>query len=89
MKKDAIKITKRHFEIEYTDKKDLFDCIVAVFGTDETKNMINFTGMVHNVLKKEEYGLILEDSIVFIHNMGIWFGLGRLEAWNFKKRIWY
>ena len=64
VKKDAIKITKRHFEIEYADKKDLFDCVVTVFGTDETKNMINFTEMVHNVLKKG----------------GVWINLGGLNS---------
>jgi hypothetical protein len=63
VKKDSIKVTKKEFEVEYTNKKDLFDCVVTVFGTDETKNLINFTEVVHNVLKKG----------------GIWINMGGLN----------
>jgi hypothetical protein len=37
--------------------------VVTVFGTDETKNLINFTEVVHNVLKKG----------------GIWINMGGLN----------
>ena len=63
IKKDAIKVTKRDFEKEYKDKKDLFDCVVTIFSTDETKNLIGFTETVNQVLKKG----------------GIWINLGGLN----------
>ena len=64
VKKDNITITKRDFEIEYKDKKELFDCVITVFSTDETRNMINYTETVSNVLKKG----------------GIWINVGGLES---------
>ena len=68
VKKDNIKITKRDFEIEYKNKKELFDCVITVFSTDETYNKINFTEIVNNVLKKG----------------GIWINIGGLESVNFE-----
>ena len=64
IKKDKIKITKRVFEEEYLKKKDLFDCVITIFSTDETSNLINFTEIVNNVLKKG----------------GIWINLGGLSS---------
>ena len=64
VKKDNIKITKREFEIEYKDKKELFDCVITVFSTDETYNLINYIEIVNNVLKKG----------------GIWINIGGLET---------
>ena len=52
VKKDGIKITKRFFEVEYKDKKDMFEAVITVFSTDEAKNIIDFTEKVNNVLKK-------------------------------------
>ena len=37
VKKGNIKITKRDFEIEYENKKDLFDCVITAFSSDEAK----------------------------------------------------
>ena len=62
VKKENIKITKRDFETEYENKKDLFDCVITAFSSDEAKNIINFTEKVNNVLKKG----------------GIWINLGGL-----------
>ena len=62
VKKDNITITKRNFETEYSNIKDKFDCVITIFSTDETYNMINFTENVNNVLKKG----------------GIWINLGGL-----------
>ena len=64
IKKDSIKITKRHFETEYENKKDLFECVITVFSTNEARNLINFTEIVYNVLKKG----------------GIWINLGGLNS---------
>ena len=64
VKKDNLKITKRYFETEYKDKKELFDCVITVFSTDETSNIINFTEKVYNVLKKG----------------GIWINIGGLQT---------
>ena len=50
--KDKLKITKLHFEDEYVNKKDLFDAVISLFSTEEAKNTINFTEIVHNILKK-------------------------------------
>ena len=66
VKKDSIKITKRHFEIEYKDKKDLFDCVITLFSSDENKNLICFTETVNNVLKKG----------------GIWINIGGVSGLN-------
>ena len=64
VKKDKIKITKRFFEIDYHDKKDLFDAVITAFSTDETRNIINFTETVYNVLKKG----------------GVWINIGGLSS---------
>ena len=64
VKKESIKITKRYFEIEYADKNEMFDCVITLFGTGETKNIINYTETVYNVLKKG----------------GIWINLGGLSS---------
>ena len=64
IKKDRIKVTKRAFEEEYLNKKNLFDCVITIFSTDETSNIINFTEIVNNVLKKG----------------GIWINLGGLSS---------
>ena len=64
IKKDKLKITKRDFEVEYYDKKDLFECVITSFSTDETQNIINFTEIVSNVLKKG----------------GIWINLGGIGS---------
>ena len=64
VKKDKIKITKRAFEIEYSNKKELFDCVITIFSTNETKNLINFTETINNVLKKG----------------GIWINFGGLNS---------
>ena len=64
IKKDSIKVTKKVFEEEYLNKKDLFDCVITLFSTDETSNIINFTEMVNSVLKKG----------------GIWINLGGLSS---------
>lgn len=61
VKKDGIKITKQEFEDDYKDVKDKYDCVITVFSTDDFKNLISFTEKVNQVLKREEYGLILED----------------------------
>ena len=50
--KDNLRITKRDFENEYLNKKELFDCVITAFSTDETKNLVNYTEIVSNVLKK-------------------------------------
>ena len=63
VKKENIKITKRHFEDEYADKKDLFNCVITAFSTNEAKSIINFTETVNNVLKKG----------------GIWINIGGLS----------
>ena len=64
IKKDNIKITKREFEVEYKDKKEQFEVVITVFSTDETRNIINFTETVNNVLKKG----------------GIWINIGGLSS---------
>ena len=64
IKKDNIKITKREFEVEYKDKKEQFEVVITVFSTDETRNIINFTETVNNVLKKG----------------GIWINIGGLNS---------
>ena len=63
VKKDGIKITKRFFEVEYNDKKDMFEAVITVFSTDEAKNIIDFTEKVNNVLKKG----------------GVWINIGKLN----------
>ena len=60
--KDKLKITKRYFEVEYKGKKDLFDGVITLFSTEEAINIINFTEIVNNVLKKG----------------GIWINIGSL-----------
>ena len=62
VKSESITITKRHFEEEYVDVKDTFDCVITAFSSEEAKNIINFTEMVNNVLKKG----------------GVWINLGGL-----------
>ena len=64
VKKDSIKITKRDFEEEYSNVKDKYDCVITIFSTDETKNLINFTETVNKVLKKG----------------GIWINFGGLSS---------
>ena len=61
--KDKIKITKKAFEVEYSNKKELFDCAITVFSSNETKNIINFSETVSRILKKG----------------GIWINLGGLN----------
>ena len=63
VKKDSITITKLNFEEEYKNKKDLFNCVITVFSTEEAKNIINFTEIVYNILKKG----------------GIWINIGGLS----------
>ena len=64
LRKDAITITKRGFEVEYSNIKDKFDCVITIFSTDETENLINFTENVNKVLKKG----------------GIWINFGGLSS---------
>ena len=64
VKKENIKITKQYFENEYKNIKDKYDSVITVFSTDETKNLINFTQTVYNVLKKE----------------GVWINFGGLSS---------
>ena len=52
VKKENFTITKRDFETEYENKKDLFDCVITPFSTEEARNIINFTEIINNVLKK-------------------------------------
>lgn len=63
VKKEKITITKREFETEYENKTNLFDCVITAFSTEEAKNIINFTEIINNVLKKG----------------GVWINLGGLS----------
>ena len=64
IKKDKIKITKREFEVEYSNVKDKYDCVITIFSTDDVKNLISFTEIVNKVLK----------------NGGIWINFGGLSS---------
>ena len=63
VKSENIGITKADFEYEYAEVKDMFDCVITLFSSEEAKNIINFTELVNNVLKKG----------------GIWINLGGLN----------
>lgn len=73
VKEGDMTLLQGDFISKYKDKRELFDAVITVFGTESTNNIIIFVETVYNLLKKG----------------GVWINFGCLNGFGGENRVGY